>query len=147
MGGGLPNVAIVPPVRVITPNGPTFCLVSVFWTALTKRPVPPRIRVPLVASPIVSRGLNWPDSWCGAMRRLFWWWCGGDGGVPPMIRTGGEGIGGIAAIPWLGGSSCGGPAATSIPPIRRCADSAGISSYRSFVRSFVHRDIAVQIHS
>ncbi|KAL8642395.1 MAG: hypothetical protein Q9228_000901 [Teloschistes exilis] len=36
---------MVLPVLVTTPQAETFCLVRVFWTAETKRPVPPRIMV------------------------------------------------------------------------------------------------------
>lgn len=51
----------------MTPKGPTFCFVSVFCTALTNSPAPPKISVPFVASPIVSRGRNGGASACGAM--------------------------------------------------------------------------------
>lgn len=105
--GNLPNVAIVPPVRVTTLNGLTFCFVSVFCTALTNRPAPPRIRVPFVASPIVSRRLNWPGSWCDVIFLFllsFSFFCGGVLGSPRRCIDGGGGGGiGLAGVGYRGG--------------------------------------------
>ena len=55
-------MAIVPPVRVRTPNGPTFRFWSVFWTAEAKKPTPPVIRVVWIAAPMASFGWNGLDS-------------------------------------------------------------------------------------
>lgn len=86
--GSSPNVPIVPPVRVNTPRGPMFRFVNVFWTALTPRPRPPKIRVPLVASPIASRRRNGGGECC-SICTVRYAVCGGAG-------CGGAGAGGRA---------------------------------------------------
>lgn len=52
----IPNMPMVPPVRVSTPQGPTFCLVSVFCTAEASRPTPPVRAVIFMVDAIASLG-------------------------------------------------------------------------------------------
>lgn len=52
----VPNMPMVPPVRVSTPQGPTFCLVSVFCTAEASRPTPPVRAVIFMVDAIASLG-------------------------------------------------------------------------------------------
>jgi hypothetical protein len=52
----IPKTAIVEPLLVKTPHGPTFFLARAFWTADMNNPAPPVIIVPVIAAPMASCG-------------------------------------------------------------------------------------------
>jgi len=52
----IPNIPMVPPVRVINPIPPRFCLAREFWTALRRAPAVPTTRVPCAARARASFG-------------------------------------------------------------------------------------------